>query len=204
MNGVILLSQEGNIIDYYGKQHPVPFAEHIPFWEYEPVQRFFKEAVGLYSTWTIGSRYTLFSVPVDKKQELTFGTPICFEDAFAYLCRNFILKGAEILVNLTNNSWSRTDSAQIQHFVAARFRSIENKRVLLRSTNSGFTSVVDPWGRIINSIPMFEEGYIAAEVPVYRESTFTIYTLLGDYFPLMLLILLFLYLALSLKKGADS
>ncbi len=204
MNGVILLSQEGNVIDYYGKQHPVPFAEHIPFWEYEPVQRFFKETVGLYSTWTIGSRYTLFSVPVDHKQELTFGTPICFEDAFAYLCRNFILKGAEILVNLTNNSWSRTDSAQIQHFVAARFRSIENKRVLLRSTNSGFTSVVDPWGRIIQSIPMFEEGYIAAEIPVYRESTFTIYTLLGDYFPLMLLILLFLYLASSIKKGADS
>jgi len=204
MNGVILLSPEGTIIDYYGKQHPVPFAEHIPFWEFEPVQRFFREAVGLYSTWTIGDKYTLFSVPVNGRKEVIFGTPICFEDAFAYLCRNFVLKGAEILVNLTNNSWSKTNSAQVQHFVAARFRAVENKRLLLRSTNSGFTSVVDPWARIIHHIPMFTEEYLSVEIPVYRENRFTVYTLLGDYFPLLLFSILAIYLILSLRKPPEG
>ncbi len=194
MNAVILISPEGKIIDYYGKQHPVPFAEHIPFWEVPFVQRFFKEAVGLYSGgWVLGKEYTIFELPLQSSspsddtssgpQTVTFGAPICFEDAFPRICRGFILKGADLLINLTNDSWSKRVSAETQHFVAALFRSVETKRVLVRSTNAGVTSVIDPYGRVIASLPLFTEAVLSTEIPVYREEKLTPYTLYGDYLP---------------------
>ncbi len=191
MNSVLFLSPDGEVIDFYGKQHPVPFAENVPFWEIDWVRNFFSNIIGLQAVWTLGGRHTVFDLPRDGKEDIRFATPICFEDAFAYLNRNFIKEGADLLINLTNNSWSRTDSAQIQHFVASRFRAIENRCILVRSTNSGLTCIVDPWGKVIVHLPMFTEGSLLAEFPVYRRTNFTAYTLYGDYLPVVFLILLF-------------
>ena len=192
LNAVILVGPDGEIREHYGKQHPVPLAEHVPFWEIESVRNFFQDVIGLYSAgWTVGNRYTLFTVPLRGSGEtLTFGAPICFEDAFPYINRLFVKKGAEILVNLTNDSWSRQDSAQTQHYVAALFRSVETKRTMVRSTNSGVTAVIDPYGRKIAELPFFEEAVLVYDVPVYEEEGLTPYTLFGDYFPYGLMILL--------------
>ena len=183
-NGALLVEPTGAIRQWYAKQHLVPFAEHIPFWESPLVQSFFRTAVGLGGVWTPGREYRLFEMDwldTADGEPLRFGTPICFEDAFGYLAREFILEGADLLINLTNNSWSRTDSAQIQHYVAARFRAIENRTTLVRSTNSGLTTVVDPWGRETNSLPMFESAYLVVDVPIYDNSSKTFYTRHGDY-----------------------
>lgn len=190
LNAAILLSTQAEVVDYYGKQHPVPFAEHVPFWEVPFVQEFFREVVGLQAIWVPGNRYTIFSVETKSGQTIRFGTPICFEDSFAYIGRGFVRRGADVLVNLTNNSWSRTDSAQIQHFVAARFRAIENRRTLVRSTNSGLTAVVDAYGRVIADLPMFEEAVLRTTVPIYHADSLTAYTLLGDYLAYIFLALL--------------
>jgi apolipoprotein N-acyltransferase len=112
---------------------------------------------------------------------IRFGTPICYEDSFGYLCREFAVLDADLLINLTNNSWSQTVSAQIQHFVAGRYRAVENRMALVRSTNSGYTTVVDATGRVIADLRMFEEAYLNVEVPLYEEQGLTVYAQLGDY-----------------------
>lgn len=185
MNATILLDDSAEPLDTYGKQHPVPFAESVPFWEHEAVRDFFHNVIGLYGIWTIGNRYTLYTVPT-ADGEVRFGTPICFEDAFPYLNREFVRRGADLLINLTNDSWSKTVSAETQHFVVAMLRAVENRRVLIRSTNAGVTAVIDPWGRTAASLPLFTEGVLVEEVPVYKESSFTPYTLFGDYLPYLL------------------
>ncbi len=190
MNAVILLDPQARMVEYYGKQHLVPFAESFPFWDVPFVRSFVQNAIGLEAIWVPGRRYTVFTVPLRSGGKLSFGTPICFEDAFGYLCRNFVRHGAQVLINLTNNSWSNTNSAQIQHFVAARFRSIENRITLVRSTNSGLTSVVDAYGRVIASLPMFRQDVLPVEIPIYRTATPTIYTRFGDYLPVGMLLLL--------------
>ena len=183
LNGVIFLDPNGEILDTYGKRHPVPMAEYVPFWDFKIVRTFFQKYVGLDSIWTLGDRDTIFNLSTKDGTLLHFGAPICFEDAFPYLCRRLVNKGADFLLNLTNDSWSRTNSAQIQHFVVARFRSIEMKRVLVRSTNAGLTCVIGPFGEILSSLPMFEERVLATEIPVYREENPTFYTTYGDYLP---------------------
>lgn len=183
MNATVLMSPDGRIMDTYGKMHPVPFAENIPFFEYPSVRWFFKNVVGLWSTYTSGDRYTIFHVPLATGYEMTLGTPICFEDAFADLCRTFVLRGADLWINLTNDYWSDTDSSEIQHFQVARLRSVENRRVLVRSTNGGVTAVVGPKGEILASLPLFQRRTLSVDVPVYEQGGYTFYTRFGDYLP---------------------
>ncbi|MFQ3619809.1 MAG: apolipoprotein N-acyltransferase [Spirochaetales bacterium] len=200
-NGAILLNSTGTILDTYGKQHPVPMAEHIPFYEVPWVKKFFQEVIGLGGIWTLGEKDTIFSVPTQEGKLIQFGAPICFEDAFFYLCRRFILSGADLWINLTNDSWSRRESAQVQHLVVARFRSIEMKRTLIRCTNGGVTAVIGPFGEILADLPMFQATALAVKVPVFKEDTFTFYTHWGDWFPLGIAIFLGYGLLKDRRKG---
>jgi apolipoprotein N-acyltransferase len=184
-NSVILVDAGGVQRGSYAKIHPVPFAEAIPFWEYDPFRTFIQEVVGLESGWVMGTERVIFELPTKNAGTVRFAAPICFEDAFASLCRDFVRDGAELLVNLTNDSWSRTHSAEIQHFVAARFRAIELRRTLVRSTNGGVSGIVGPDGRIIESFPLFESVARMVEVPIFVDET-TPYLEYGDWFAFVL------------------
>ncbi len=192
MNGVVLLAPDSTVVESYGKQHPVPFAEAIPFWEYDVVKRFFREVVQIWTPWVMGDRYTIFKLPLADGSELRFGGPICFEDTFSDLCRQFVLAGAEMWINLTNDYWSKTVTAEVQHFVAAKFRAIENRRALVRSTNGGVTAVVDASGKVLASLPLFRPDYLNVVVPVQVTARLTPYTIFGDYFPKTLAVVVLL------------
>jgi apolipoprotein N-acyltransferase len=152
----------------------------------------------------MGTRYTLFQVPLRSGGWLDFGVPICFEDAFSDLCRGFILRGADMLVNITNDSWSKTWSAEIQHFSVARLRSVENRRVLVRSANGGVSAVIDPWGRILQRLPLFVRTTAVVEVPLYAVNGLTVYTRFGDWFPRLLIGLLLVALVWDVKKARSA
>ena len=126
--------------------------------------------------------------------DVRFSTPICFEDTFPYLNREFIRHGAQVLVNMTNDAWSQAVACEMQHMSIAAFRALENKRTLVRSTNGGITCVIDPNGRISDMLPPFTEDYLIADVPVYT-ATQTLYTRWGDWFAFLVSILAGLGLA---------
>lgn len=188
-NSVILVGPDARKIQSYAKMHPVPFAEAIPFWEYDAFRLFMQNTVGLSSGWIMGSQRVLFDLPTQSAGMVKFAAPICFEDAFAYLCRRFALDGAELLLNLTNVGWSKTHSAEIQHFVAARFRAVELRRTLVQSTNAGLTAVVYPDGGVRESLPLFTEGWLAVNIPVFT-AELSPYMRFGDWFPALFAIVL--------------
>jgi apolipoprotein N-acyltransferase len=179
-NSALVIRPDGRLIGSYAKQQLVPFAESIPFWDVPVVKRFFRNVVGLYGTWIPGDRSNTVSLPLSNGEEVPVGMPICFEDAFGWVPRELVNNGAEVLINLTNNSWSRQDSAQTQHFVAARLRTIELRTPLVRSTNSGLTTVVDAHGVASQSLPMFESASRVVQVPMYSD-TWTLYRAWGDW-----------------------
>jgi apolipoprotein N-acyltransferase len=179
-NAVLQINQDSDVAAWYGKQHLVPFAEVIPFWDVPAVQRLFRDVIGIPGAWTPGPGNRLFEIRGNDGAPVRIATPICFEDGFSYINRRFVHSGADLLINLTNNSWSRTNSAQLQHFVAARYRAIETRRGLIRSTNSGYTAVIDPWGRVVEAAPMFVTAHLNVTVPVYAPATESAYILWGD------------------------
>lgn len=177
-NSAVVLLPDGSVAGSYAKQQLVPFAESIPFWELPAVRGFFREIVGVYGTWLPGTESTVVLVP-GTRGPLPAGLPICFEDAFGWVTREMVRNGARVLVNLTNNSWSRQDSAQTQHYVAARLRAIELRTTLIRGTNSGLTGIVDRRGVLIDSLPMFESTAAVMSVPI-PEPEWTLYRAIGD------------------------
>jgi apolipoprotein N-acyltransferase len=164
---------EGNqITRIYRKQHLVPFTEYFP---YEKQFPWVYQALVSADThfWKKGEEATVF-----ESRGVRFSTPICFEDIFGYLSRDFVRNGAEIIVNLTNDAWSHSLPAQMQHLSMAVFRAVENRRSLVRSTASGQTCAVDPNGKILAMAEPFRETQLTVEVPVINAET--PYTAWGD------------------------
>ncbi len=212
-NSALMFDREGMFRGYYGKTHLVPFAEVIPGVEYPLVSAFMKKVVGFSNGWFPGNEFTLFELEADavedkgnppskiidlsqdavsaqkppERTKVRISTPICFEDAFPDICGPFHALGAELFLNITDDSWSKTYSAEYQHFVVAAFRAIEYRTTLVRSTNSGFTAVVDPCGRILESIPLFEKAYLCARIPIYRWQE-TVYSRHANWFVHLILI----------------
>jgi apolipoprotein N-acyltransferase len=169
----VMLFEKGKITQIYRKLHLVPFTEHFPYQEQLPlIYRALEQADTHF--WEKGREATVFSGP-----GFTFATPICFEDTFGYLSRNFIRNGAEVIVNLSNDAWSKSLPAQNQHLSMAVFRAVENRRSMVRSTASGQTCAVDPSGRVIAMAPPFSEEWITAAIPVVKGDT--VYTRYGDF-----------------------
>ena len=170
----VLLYDKGAYGAVYRKLHLVPFTEHFPYRRLFPwLHRLLVENESNF--WEAGSEYTVFEAA-----GVRFSTPICFEDTFGYLSRNFVRSGAEVIVNMTNDSWSQSVPAEMQHMTIGLFRAVENRRSLVRSTNGGITTVIDPNGSILASLPAFVEDYLVYDVPVYTERT-TLYTRFGDW-----------------------
>ena len=105
---------------------------------------------------------------------------ICYEAIFPDLVREFVGRGAQLLVNITNDGWYGRTSAPYQHFAMAKFRAVENERYLVRAANTGITAVVDPHGRVLERTELFEPTVLVRDVPLLAGSTF--YTRHGDVF----------------------
>ncbi|MGP1438399.1 MAG: apolipoprotein N-acyltransferase [Treponema sp.] len=192
-NGVALINEDGEILQTYSKIQLVPFAEFLPFIEYPIVKKFFNWLVGFSSGWAQGTTYKLFNIKTKKGDDVFFTTPICYEDAFPSLCAGLHERGSDLLINLTNDSWSKMESAEYQHFAIAYFRAIELRTTLVRSTNSGYTCVIDPKGNVLKDLPLFKEGATHVEIPIYSHKT-TPYALFKDWLPLVLFIIFLRYI----------
>jgi apolipoprotein N-acyltransferase len=168
-----MLFQNGNNTGVYRKLHLVPFTEHFPYEkQLSPLYRALVNADTHF--WEAGTEATVFSLP-----GFAFCAPICFEDTFGYLSRRFVQNGAELIVNLSNDAWSRSLPAQNQHLSMAVFRAVENRRAMVRSTASGQTCGIAPNGAIIAMAPPFSEAWLTVTVPIVQTETF--YTRRGDY-----------------------
>ena len=176
-----LFYKDGEWKDLYRKKHLVPFTEHFPYQNKFPlVYQMLLDADTHF--WKEGECFNL----IDTGAYL-IGAPICFEDTFGYISRSFVKNGADLIVNLSNDAWSGSVVAERQHFMLSVFRAAENRRSMVRSTNTGITAWVDPNGVIQDELPPFVSDVLLASVPVYNDSI-TLYTLWGDWLARLCLI----------------
>ena len=163
-----MLTPQGEMVLRYHKIRLVPFGEYVPL---QPVL-------------TLGGRFT--SRLVRQVADFTPGgehrvsTFICYEAIFPDLIRQFTVRGAELLVNITNDAWYGYSSAPYQHLEMAAFRAVENEKYLVRAANTGISAVVDPRGRIVERTELFRPATLVREVAFVPGTTF--YARHGDVF----------------------
>jgi len=155
-NSALLLTPGGQYGGKYFKTHLVPFGEYVPLRKVLPFLAPLVEAVGDFSFGTIAQP------PV--WQNAKIGILICFESVFPELSRQWVLAGANVLVNLTNDAWYGKSSAPYQSLAMSVLRAVETRRSLIRSANTGISAFVTPAGTITSQSGLFVPWAAAGEV----------------------------------------
>jgi apolipoprotein N-acyltransferase len=176
-NSAFIIDADGERVGRYDKIHLVPFGEYIPF---QNLLAFAHKLTGRVGLFTRGTERNAYLLPTQSGGSHRYGVFICYEAVFADEVRQFARHGAEVFVNISDDGWYGDTSAPWQHMNMARMRAIENRRWLLRDTNSGVTAAIDPQGRVRQSIPRHQTDALPAEFAFRNDITF--YTAHGDIF----------------------
>jgi apolipoprotein N-acyltransferase len=172
-NSAFLIGPDGVVLGRYDKRILMPFGEYLPFASLFPFIRSLSPETGSY---TAGRRATVF----DAGGRVKIGQLICYEDLLASMPRQATQAGAEVLVNILNDAWYGNTAAPYQHQALALWRAIENRRYLLRGSNSGVTSIIDAAGRVVAEGGLFRPEVVTGTVR--RLQLTTVYTRFGDVF----------------------
>lgn len=157
-NSAFLISPKGDIVYQYNKVHLVPFGEVIPLRRQLPFLARFVERMGGGGI-KAGKELTIFDLNGKR-----FGVLICYEGIFDNLVRRFVKKGADFIVNITNDAWYERTSAPYQHFSFSVFRAIENRVPIVRAANTGVSGFIDSQGRIRKDLDIFLEGTLVDKI----------------------------------------
>ncbi len=157
--------QGDRIVAFYDKTHLVPFGEYLPFSN-------LLRPLGLQhlvpGTWDAGEGPRRLIAPGLPPA----GPLICYEAIFSGAAVEEGAARPQWLLNVTNDGWFGKTSGPYQHFAQARLRAIEEGLPLVRSANTGISAIVDPYGRVLQQLPLGVEGVIDGALPKPTPVTF--------------------------------
>jgi apolipoprotein N-acyltransferase len=156
-NSALITDRDGEIRGRYDKTYLLAFGEFLPFGDSFPVLYEWSRNSGKFSRGT-----SVQSLPLGDHK---VNVHICYEDVIpAFVNTMMRADPAELLVNITNDAWFGDSTEPWIHLALSTFRAIEQRRFLVRSTNSGVSAIVDPVGRVLAHTGTFQQQAIRREV----------------------------------------
>jgi apolipoprotein N-acyltransferase len=186
-NSAYLVDPEARAAGVYDKVHLVPFGEYVPLGNW---LTFIDRMVQSAGDFKPGISGKTLSMP-----NADLAVQICYEIIFPRLSAKMVGNGANLIINITNDAWFGKTAGPHQHFSMTVFRSVENRRGLARSANTGISAFVDPVGRITGRTELFETTTLSRSVPLMTGYTF--YTKYTDLLPLVSLGMALLLLVMA-------
>jgi apolipoprotein N-acyltransferase len=149
-NAAFLVGPELSIEHHYVKHHLVPYGEYIPLHldEWLPIQNLVP------GTFLPGADLSPAVLQRQHGPPVKVGIEICYDAIFPEISREFVLRGADILVNMTNDAWYGFSSANFQFLRKVAIRAVETGRPFARAANTGLSGFIDPLGRVSQVIPI--------------------------------------------------
>jgi apolipoprotein N-acyltransferase len=166
----------------------------VPFGEYMPFQDVFDllgitKITGGSGGYSSGAGVKTIALPFGP----AVGPLICYEIIFPDEVVASDSK-PQWLVNLTDDSWFGPWVGPYQHLGIARVRAVEEGLPVIRSANTGVSAIIDPYGRVVSSLGLDEEGVVDGSLPVAL--SMTLYERVGD-------VLFFVFLLLTAIVGRN-
>lgn len=146
-NRAYLFDNTGNPVSWYDKEHLVPFGEYVPLGRWFPFLA--KLVPGEYEFKSGDNRHLL------RSKRLRIGMLICYEAIFPELAQRQVDRGANVLVNISNDGWFGRSSAPLQHLHLTALRAVEQNRSVIRATNTGISAFIAPDGSIRGQTALF-------------------------------------------------
>lgn len=192
--GAYLVPPNMSELQSYRKIKLVPFGEYIPL--EKGVRTLFSDVdvLGELGSFTPGAR---------DQQPLNLGgvrlgLTICYESIFPQLWVSQSRQGAKLFVNITNDAWFFDTAAPYQHLAINAVRAAETGRPVLRSANTGFSAVIDPFGRITQQSGLFTQEILRTNVPLSVGDKLSFYSQWGDWFAWLCTVIYFtLFISLA-------
>jgi apolipoprotein N-acyltransferase len=194
-NRAYLVSSGGKVEGWYDKIQLVPFGEYIPLRKL--LGGLVNRVVVGFGDMFAGHEQTLFEVHGAKLAVL-----ICYESVFPNLTRTAVKRGADLLVNITNDAWYDKSSAPYQLLAMAAMRSAETKVPMVRVANTGISAVIQSDGTITARTALFKRETETEHV--YWRPEKTVYTQVGDVFAETCLALTLVGLGLALGRRRSA
>jgi apolipoprotein N-acyltransferase len=174
-NTAIATNVRGDVVGRYDKQYLLAFGEYLPFGDDFPILYQWSPHSGRFSKGT-----SLEPVELEiKGKKRTISVLICYEDILPSFTNRMVSHAdPELLVNITNDAWFGDSTEPWEHLALAKFRAIEHRRFLVRSTNSGVSAIVDPMGAVVAHTKTFVTEAQEGEIRWMRSHT--VYEMVGD------------------------
>ncbi len=177
-NSFFYFNKNGEILESYNKSHLLAFGEYLPGSEYFPS---IKKLLPEVSDFGRGAGPSILTHTTPDQEKIKIGPQICYEGLFPYFSKELSNKGAQIFVNVTNDSWFGHTFEPYQHLYMTLARAIEFRRPLIRSTNTGITAVVTSHGKMILQSPQQVEWFATVDVPYEKNPGETFFARFGFY-----------------------
>ena len=156
-NSALITDREGEIRGRYDKTFLLAFGEYLPLGEMFPVLYDWSPNSGRFSPGR-----SLAALPYGAG-ERSVNVHICYEDIVPSFVNAMMREDrAQLLVNITNDAWFGDSTEPWIHLALAKFRAVEHRRYLVRSTNSGVSAFVDPVGRVVAHTGTFRQEALRA------------------------------------------
>ena len=187
-NSIALLTSRGTQAQLYHKMHLVPFGEYVPLREEFPL---IAKIVGdlVPDDFDPGHEFKVLEM---ESKPVKLGPLVCFEDTLGDLARHPVLVGAQVFVVATNDGWFLESAGSKQHLQNAIFRCVENKRPMIRASNTGVTCAINRHG-IVKEIlkneegSTFMQGILFGKIDAPTNATLTFYAQYGEIFSIFCL-----------------
>ena len=170
-NSLLVLDNELNILGKYYKNKLVPFGEFLPF----------EKILGRFGLKKITQGYQSFSPDVRrdpiKLVNYNFIPLICYEIIYSGKV-NKNKTNFDFILNISEDGWFGNSIGPYQHFSHSIFRSIEEGKSVIRSSNNGISAFINSKGQVIDKILTTDEGFI--EVKSFKKSNKTIFSSYGN------------------------
>jgi len=170
----LLVDTDERLAGAYLKRHLMPFGEYVPWADVVPELRLY---------FPLETRYDVGGEPeVIAVGPAVVGTLLCYEDMVPAAASSLVARKANLLVSLIHGAAFTNPLTLRQHRLLAQSRALENRRVLVRTSSTGETCVIDAAGRITARLPLETEGVLLAEIPLLEGTSLA--HRLGPAFPI--------------------
>lgn len=170
-NSAVMVDQKGEKIAQYDKIYLLPFGE------FQPLPDFIASNIpGFVGSFSFGDEYDLLPFGDAKG-----GVMICFESHFGSLSREYTRRGADFLIEMTNDGYLGKTPVLRQHLANSVFRAVETNRPLIRVTNVGVTAYINERGEILDEAEVYTESARAWTVSK-SDASETFYVRYGEWF----------------------
>ncbi len=177
-NAGALVSRDGNPLLTYRKSQLLILGEYMPFATWFPEIKKLNPNLGDFNRGK--GAYPLEFRAWSDRPIVELGVSICYEAIMPEYMRELAMRGSNVFINITNDSWFGPTFEPWQHLQLAQLRTIEDRIPMVRATNTGVSAFISTTGKIHSSTPIFQKQLLIDNVPVLSTSSF--YKRHGDLF----------------------